>query len=102
MSFIIILSCNSVAHSICTPRTLFVIYANLFHQKANKQPLEKKKEIEKHKVGRQHWPNPKTVLTLTNQEVETPAVCFHLLTQAGVSDTFSFPAHLQFPLPACI
>lgn len=44
MSFIIILSCNSVARSICTLLTVFVIYVNHFHQKANKQPLGEKKE----------------------------------------------------------
>lgn len=67
MSFIIILSCNSVAHSICTLLTVFVIYVNHFHQKANKHPLKKrkKKEIENHKVNRQHWPNPKEFITYT-------------------------------------
>lgn len=66
MSFIIILSCNSLAHSICTLLAAFVIYVNHFHQKANKQPLRKKYiEIENHKVNRQHWPTLKKFTTYT-------------------------------------
>lgn len=66
MSFIIILSCNSAAHSICTLLPAFVVYVNHFHENANKHPFEKKKtEIEKHKVKRRHWPNAKEFRTET-------------------------------------
>lgn len=46
--------------------------------------LLKKKEIEKHKVKRRHWPNAKEFRT---------AVFFHFLTPAGVGGTFSFLPH---------